>query len=359
MNFVKKIKLKILEKYPRIFQTYNLIIDKIASETHLNYLVRWIFYLLVLFGVTDVLISNTNYITFDRKQILNLLVTTISIIVAIIITYLFSKLFSEKAERVQRKIIIDDLSYKLTSFRNIAFQLMGFNSFWEASKFNPKSKIDYNYKWLTYEIFREGLEYEEFLKIRNDIGESVGQAYLGLKGLLTNDSTFEFFRTFKLRNYSLVELDSFKKYIGSFWTFLDRADVKFTFDNEGKFDKDLVDQNFIKIMNRKIDRENFRQEIKDLFSYFDGEIIQKLYYLTSLNSKIFSVTFSNIFFNLLISMIILIVSLIVFSIDVNALQSYLITVFLVGLFIANTFDLAVIIFFSIKKELVIKDFYKI
>ena len=58
-------------------------------------------------------------------------------------TMLFSKLFSEKAERIQRKAEIDTLSHKITAFRKMAFQIRGFSEFWKFGNNNIKSKTRY------------------------------------------------------------------------------------------------------------------------------------------------------------------------------------------------------------------------
>ena len=87
---------------------------------------------------------------YNRTQVSNL-ITTISVLIAIIITYLFSKLFSEKSIRIDRKKDIDDLAKRLTYLRRIAFHLIGMHEFWKFNGFYPKSVIDTKYPDLTWE----------------------------------------------------------------------------------------------------------------------------------------------------------------------------------------------------------------
>jgi len=86
-----------------------------------------------------------------------------------------------------------------------------------------------------------------------------------------------------------------------------------------------VDKNFIKIMNRSMNMKVFRKEIVELFNNFSDEIIVKIYYLTKLNSTIFSKTFRQIFSNLFISIIIMTISLLLYIIEIEQEKLYLFT----------------------------------
>lgn len=66
------------------------------------------FYRILLYEISFtfsfvILLSYTEIINFDKKEMLSTLISIISIIIAIIVTYLFSKLFAEKSIRVERK----------------------------------------------------------------------------------------------------------------------------------------------------------------------------------------------------------------------------------------------------------------
>ena len=78
----------------------------------------------------------------DSENVLSLLVRIISVISAIVISYLFSKLFAERKERVNRKYEIDEISKKIILLQKISFTIRSCHEFWRISdSVNPKSVI--------------------------------------------------------------------------------------------------------------------------------------------------------------------------------------------------------------------------
>lgn len=308
----------------------------------------------------------TDYKTFNKNSTLNLLISVVAIIVAIIITFLFSKLFSEKAIRVERKKEIDSLSIKITYLRRIAFHIRGMHDFWEIGNTNSKSVIDYKYKKLTYEEYRGGRDgrkewdYDEWRRIDKEISSTIGQTYLALKGLEDGQSEFSFFSEFNPQNYSLNDIARYKEYAGSFWSFLDRSDSqKVNFDKISDYDRNFIDELFFKIMGRQINKNEYKQEIKDLLTNFDSVIFEKHYYLNNINSDNYPLTFRDSFNNMLIFIIILLASVILFVANFNQIKAYLFSLIILCFFISNTIDLILITMKSIKFELKIDDIYKI
>lgn len=318
----------------------------------------FLFINLVIFNFLKTYSSN---IGFDKKELLSLLISTISIIIAIIITYLFSKLFAEKSERIQRKGEIDILSQKITAFRKIAFQIRGFHEFWRFGNNNIKSKMDHSYNHLVYEDLRnDKYTYEELTPVIRDVGETAIQSYLGLKGLENNENSFGFFQSFNPKNYTLDEIARFKDYANSFWYLLDRSSIDIVNLNKvGRYSLDFIDELYFEITSKKINQEDYNRELKELFGNFDTDIFHKHYYLTKLNSTTLPKVFISSLLNMLIFILLLIASLCIFITDFNPIIEYAFTILVVSIFIANTIDLIILTISALKSELNVKDFYRI
>lgn len=316
-----------------------------------------------------ILFSYTPIIDFNKKEILSTMISVISIILAIVVTYLFSKLFAEKSIRIERKKEIDGFSKKITYLRRIAFHIRGMHDFWRYQPLNHnlKSKIDHHYPDLLYEEYRSydipgirKFSSEELSQISKGISGSDGQAYLALKALEDDENSFAFFNEFNPQNYSLDDIARYKDYSSSFWYFLDRSDRDvYNFNRVNKYHLNFIDELYFKITGNQINQEDYRKSIKDLFSLFDSEIFEKHFFLNNLNSDIFPKIFKVSFLNMLIFLILLIISIIVYTIQPPLNFTYFLSLILLSLFIANTIDLIFITYQSIKNELDVKDIFKI
>lgn len=328
---------------------------------------RILIYELIVCISCYVLLNNTQEVEFNKKEILNILISIIAIIVAIIVTYLFSKLFAEKTIRIERKKEIDELSLKITLLRRMAHQIRINHEFWQFGDINVKSSIDYNYPNLSYEEYRgydiigiKKYTYDEIIIIDENIYGSTGQAYLALKGLEDNEDSFSFYSEINPKNYSLNDIARYKDYANAFWYMLDKSDNStVNFDGINSYWLNIISELYSKIKGKRIDDKNYKSQIKDLFAEFEEIYFNKHYYLTSLNSDIFPSTFMNSFINMLIFVFILIVSLFIYIINLSQLTSQLITILLISIFIANTVDLVLLTYKSIKGELKIDDVFKL
>ena len=268
---------------------------------------------------------------------------------------------------VERKKEIDEFSKKITYLRRLAFHIAGLHDFWKYKDVNIKSIIDHKYEELTYEEYRgyeiEGhrkLTYDERDKIDEDIYSTDGQAYLALKGLQDTHNTYEMYTEFNPQNYSLDDIVRYKEYAGSFWYFLDKSDpLVYDFDRVNKYSMNFINELYFKIMNKPIDTENLRKDIKDMFTYFDQEVFEKHAYLTSLNSNGFSSIFKNSFLNMFIFIVLLLLSIFIYVVDGSKKFNYISTLLILSVFISNTIDLTLITYQSIKQELNIKDIFSI
>lgn len=295
------------------------------------------------------------------------MISVISIILAILVTYLFSKLFAEKTVRIERKKEIDEFSKKITYLRRIAFHIRGMHDFWRHERQNLKGILDHRFDDLLYEEYRgydlpgiRKFTYEESMQLSEDIFGTDGQAYLALKALEDDESSFAFFTEFNPQNYSINDVIRYKEYAGSFWYFLDRSDRQvYNFNRVNRYHLEFIDELYFKITGNQINQENYRQSIKDLFTLFDSEIFEKHLFLNNLNSDIFPKVFKISFFNMLVFLILLIASIIIFTIGASQNFTYIFTLTLLSLFIANTIDLIFITYQSIKTELDVQDIFKI
>ncbi|MDM1678955.1 hypothetical protein HX069_07265 [Myroides odoratimimus] len=287
--------------------------------------------------------------------------------VAIIVTYLFSKLFTEKNIRIDRKKEIDELSLKITYLRQISFYILSLHDFWKfKSNVNVKSKIDSKYPYLTYEIYKqvdsklENMSYEEWSKLNEDINGMSGQAYLALKGLQDGDHDFSMYSEIKPRNYSLTDIERYIEYSGSFWYFLDRSDDSIVnFNNCNKYWLLKINELYFKIMNKKIDEDRYKQEIKEMFSRFDSVFFVKHYFFSRLNSDIFPYSYKSILINMFIFVLILVYSLVIYVVNIEMEIAVLSVTILLSFFISNTIDLIYITIYSIRQELNIKEIFRI
>ena len=328
---------------------------------------RIILYPIISFVSFAIFINFTNPENFDKIEILSILISVLSILVAIVVTYLFSKLFAEKSIKIERKKEIDILSIKVTYFRRIAFHIRSLHEFWRFNDVNIKSIVDHNYEDLTYEQYRgydvPGLPkftYEQSTQIDKDIYGNDGQAYLALKGLEDNDNRFSFFSEFNPKNYSLDDISRYKEYTNSFWYFLDRSDdVIVSFNGLSNYWLNMITELYQKITGKGIDTDNYKKDIKELFGYFDTELFEKQFYLTSLNSNKMPVFFKKSLLNMVIFLALLICGLFVFVINLNQEFTFLSTTIILSFFVANTVDLIILTTQSIKSELDIKEIFSI
>lgn len=327
---------------------------KKMKVTIIKYLIYVSLTLLLILFLTDIRLTEEK-----ADSLINLMVSVTSITLAILVTFFFSKLFAERQDRIQRKATIDEYSKKVTALRRIAHRIKEDHEIW---KFAPtvKRKLDSEYPSLTVEQFRS-LEYEKYSSITKELdGELAPQAYMALRGLENEEqSNFEFYRSFKLENYSLNAIANFKEYCGFFWAFCEEYKSDLTFSNTSSFHLNPIREDFMKIMGRKIDDDNFLKEIMYLFSEFQEKIFPEMYYLTEQNQRRLEYHFMWTIINLIVYIAIMISSIVLFIQPICLWTKRLILMALTSLLIVNTVDLIAGLFMSIPRELNIKEFYKI
>ena len=312
-------------------------------------------------GLTLALFLLIRDITLTEEKadsLIELVVSVTSITIAILVTFFFSKLFAERQDRIQRKATIDEYSQKVTALRKIAHRIKSDREFWKIAPI-AKKKLDHEYRWLTVEEFRS-LDYKSYCSITEELqGELAPQAYMALRGLENGEhSDFEFYRSFKLENYSLNDIGNFQEYCRFFWAFCEEYKGSLSF-NMSSFHLTPIRESFTKIMGRKVDEDIFLKEIMNLFSEFQEKILPEMYYLSERNQRKLEYHFTWTIINLIVYIVIMISSIVLFIQPFCLWAKTSILLALTSLLIVNTVDLIVGLFMSIPKELNIKEFYKI
>jgi len=298
--------------------------------------------------------------TAEYSNVLSILISTIGITTAIIITFLFSKLYSEKTERIVRKQKIDKLSKKLTALRKIVHFLRGSHEFWRANE-NIKKFLDHKYRDLTlYEYIKKGYDWHTAFHEEVEFGELGAQAYLGLKEIEGNkQSTFAFYDRLLRKNYSIDELAIIQDSCGRMWAYMDKY---------GDGLRDVSELSVIQTRpieeNLKIIYPNFKQEdlnnktIQKLFDDFPQKYLREQYYLTQRNNKSFGKSFNILLFDLVFFVILIVFGVILISINIGDYCKMFYTNILVSGFIIVVIDLLINVIRSIRKELIISEFYE-
>ena len=119
-------------------------------------IVLW--YLLMLFVAWETLnLLKLHPIDIDSVNIsLPNIISTIGIISAILITFIFSKLYAEKSEIVERKKRMQHLSAKINAIRKISYILFKKNQFWKKQTLILSKIInDIDDDYITYNRFNQ------------------------------------------------------------------------------------------------------------------------------------------------------------------------------------------------------------
>lgn len=302
----------------------------------------------------DHLISEENW-----KDVLIVLISTVGIISAIIISFLFSKLYSDRNERIQRKILIDGFSKKLTALRRIAHFLRSSHDFWRFNK--SKQHLDNKYKNLTLEKFIN-MDYEKYTAFIDEIegSELTVLAYLSLKELeKPAPSSFSFYSPVWLVNYGLNDLARYQDACRRIWSFFDEFKERVNASVISKMEQNNIIDNLRLVYPENSQFEITNRTFYDLFNDFPEKFIREHYYLTRLNTKPLGVSLTGLLMNLILLIIILAGGVVLLSIQISDYYSILLLNVIVSLFIISVFDLTLNIISSIRKELKIDEYYQI
>jgi hypothetical protein len=260
---------------------------------------------LILCGAVLIYLFNRFHLVKEEEinQLLNNIIQFSGIFSAILITFIVSKVFQIRQERMERRKEIVRLANKTTDFRRIARVLKNCWGFWNKEM---KSKMDNKYKELDFfdihlwDYDNEKKKYsaelkqlrDEFFKEENIPGAYL---YLDMKSLVLDD-----YHTWQLELYDRYDYDyTYSKEILEKWSGAHSGNnLWYCLEHkwhgyEGCFDFFAIrqhDQDEIVDLCKKINPQKYRNSKfdKDLLasvgSEFDGYILPRLHELTYYNT---------------------------------------------------------------------------
>lgn len=343
-------------------KTIQLVKDFV--KVNAKYLICIFRYLsLILLGFIILYILIEHKLSFkEYRDILSIIISTTGVTIAIIVSFLLSKLFSEKEVRVERKRLIDKESHRITAFRKLCHFLRKSSVFWEPFG-NLKSKMDSKYKFLTLAHYDstgiDYIKYTEFLKEVN-YGELGGQAYVGLREIEGCESSDLAYIDSQLRKtYSLDEISLIHDASQRIWCFFDKNKSKIVNINSMcKLDLMQIRKNIEIIYPHYNDEELDNSKFIGLFDDIHVNISSKLFTLSQQNEKFLGLRFNLLLGNLLLFVLIIVVGVLLMSINYNGNQKIFDIQVLISIFIVGIIDLIFNVFLVIKKELQIDEFYE-
>lgn len=332
------------------------------NKNTLLLILRYLVLILVDFLILRLMFDNQLQYK-DYQSILTTILSTTGITVAIIVSFLFAKLFSEKDERIARKRLIDKESHKITAFRKICHFLKGSHEFWEPFG-NLKDKLDKKYSKLTLASYDSSeIDYEKYSAFLNEVnfGESGGQAYVGLRDIEGNERSGIVYYDSQLRkNYSLDEIIQIHEASSRIWSFFDKyktqmIDVSKISDLELKQIKKNIEYIY---PDYEIDKLN-NEKLAEMFDEFHEAISRKLFSLTQKNIGLFGKRFNLLLGNLVLFVLIVIAGVFLLSLNYLECKKIFDIQVLISVFLIGVIDLLINVIMAIRKELTIDEFYEL
>jgi hypothetical protein len=299
--------------------------------------------LLTLLVISEVEIEKER---IKYQELINLIITINGILIAVIATFLYSKILVERTERIQIKTNIDNISLKINSLRKIAKYLKSSSTFW----IKPTRIILRNYPNIDIFSLRR-FNYDQFSEFleKNNMGELNSQAFLATKFLEGNDVTQLSINPNYRKNYTIKTLSEYVDCCSFIYSYCEEYSEHINIEEwaENRIKEELIKMNLDSgIITPK--------SIGELFSDFSSSEIEKQYKLTVENSKGIGNVFQWIFVDILFSFIILLTSmlgLIYFDLTGSYVNFIVIgTIWIISDLILNTF-------YSLRKEIKIEQFY--
>lgn len=300
--------------------------------------------ILLLIGLVFTYDINTHLI--NRKDLLNLIITINGILIAVIATFLYSKILNERTERIQIKVKIDKISYKLNNLRRIAKIVRSSTHFW----IKPTNIILNTYP--SIDIFKlRGFgkdKLNDFLKTTK-MGELNAQAYLAIVKIIGDDKTQLSINPNYRYNYNLQLLSEYIECCSLFYSYCNEYHNRIRIED---WENIKINELVFKI-NPLYKNLNAR-ELGELFSDFSTKEIEELYQLTSENKRPIGGVFYWIFINITISFICLVIAIL--SLAYMNPKDFFINISLFGT-IWIIADLVLNTYYSLKNEIIINQFY--
>lgn len=280
------------------------------------------------------------------QELINLIITINGILIAVIATFLYSKILVERTERILIKTNIDKIGLRINSIRKIAKYLKSSSDFW----IKPPRVILRNYPNIDIFSLRQ-FNYEQLTEFfeKNNMGELNSQAFLATKFLEGNDVNQLSINPNYRKNYTLETLSEYIECCSFIFSYCEEYSEHISFEewSESRIKEEL------KKMNCELDAVT-PKKIGEFFSDFSTSEMEKQYKLTAEISKGIGNIFQWIFIDILFSFIILLTSmigLIYFNLSGMFLNFIVIgTIWIISDLILNTY-------YSLRKEIKIEQFY--
>lgn len=305
---------------------------------------------------TCLLIVRESAVDVNRSDvILGSIITTLGIIIAVVTTYIFSRVFSERNERIERKKVIDFYSKKLTSLRRLSHKILVHTDIiWlnthpdTIQEMFPGLSI-FKYRAIDYNQLKEISE-------KTGYGEILIQGYLAARWLEGNNSDEYMLNPTFHKNYSLDEIAKYREASIFVYSYLQEEQSGIKLENLHEHWLSAIQEEVQKIRenSEKLSIRNLYLSFNDAYSNY----LIKLYQLSQRNKRSVGTSFEGLFFDLILSSFVTGLSIygLTFVIS-DAVKVELIKVALCGL-VTILVDIIINTFRSTKMALIVDEFYE-
>lgn len=258
------------------------------------------------------------------------IISTIGIISAILITFIFSKLYAEKSEIVERKKRIQQLSAKINSIRKICYILFKKNQFWNNQTLLAK-----------YHQFSKLPDQEKVVSNYSDEHGKQLNVLWDLDTIINNiDEDYIIYNKFNTTKYTQKDLVTILNTFDSLLPLMQLNPEEFlNIEEFTRQDQDFIIEN-MKVLNesesiKKLDNNTLRKTMEDYCQIF----LEEHYLLIALNSSKARRNFNYLMFDLFIFIVLIITGLIFLNISAKASMTLFVNQLIVSVFVATVIDI--------------------
>jgi hypothetical protein len=294
------------------------------------------------FILKDNIISNEKY-----SSILQITLSISGILIAIITTFIFSKILTERNERINLKYRIDEFSIKINSLRKISKILTSSSNFW----INNCRNIFHEYPNIDLFTLREFNydQHTDFINITHT-SDLTSQAFLGLHIIQGDDiDQLSLHYTYR-KNYQIEELYKYQDCCSQMFAYTEEYHNRVSFEEWATTDILNEFRKFeypVAVVTGK--------SIGSLFDDFNTKYIPNLIKLTSKSRESIGQIYNWIFVDMVFALLILSISII--GLTFCTLPNDVVIAIVLSIILVM-FDIVLNTFQSLKTEIQIKEFYK-
>lgn len=269
------------------------------------------------------------------------IISTIGIMNAILITFIFAKLYAEKSEIVARKKRMHQLSDKINALKKITYILFRKNQFWN----NPKLIAEYqNYSKLKEEKNKPGdysAELTEGLLLLRILDEFI-------------DNIDDDYITYNKFNQIIYTQEDLENISSTLWLLLElmqsNSEEFLKVEDLSQHDQNIIIEN-INIINESesisiFNNNTLSQTIHDYIHIF----LEEHSILRALNSRAARSYFNNLLFDLFVFVVLIIAGLILLNVTSKPATELLVNQLIVAVFIATVIDILKNIVLAVRFE---------